>query len=365
MTALGLLILVILLVPLPLLVGSVFVNVDKSLPRLPFMWISGQVVLWAGFQVLSVPVILTEGSFRTVVLLFSLYTIALVVLATICYLMKRKKGVLPVTEQGGTEKSEGHYMMFFGHNIAPSGWLWIVFWGLLAFQLFQAVYLSYADGDDSFFVAVSGLVENSNEMYRKDVYTGWPSVLDVRHGMAPFPIWISYLARVSGIKAVSVAHIAMPLILIPMTYALYYLLADKLFVKRKECIPLFLILTQILVLFGDYSYYTVERFMIARSRQGKAALGSIVIPMLFLLLLILLERLQEQQKIGWLYWMLFVGVLLTGCLCSTLGALLVCMLVGISGLCAAFAYRRWWIVIPMGICCMPCVVYAGLYLLLG
>jgi 1,4-dihydroxy-2-naphthoate octaprenyltransferase len=45
--------------------------------------------------------------------------------------------------------------------------------------------------------------------------------------------------------------------------------------------------------------------------------------------------------------------------------LLVCMLVGITGLCAAFVYRKWWIVIPLGVCCMPCAVYAGLYLLLG
>ena len=55
----------------------------------------------------------------------------------------------------------------------------------------------------------------------------------------------------------------------------------------------------------------------------------------------------------------------TGCLCSTLGALLVCMLIGVTGLCAAVCYKKWKFLFPMAACCVPCVVYAGLYLILG
>ena len=54
-----------------------------------------------------------------------------------------------------------------------------------------------------------------------------------------------------------------------------------------------------------------------------------------------------------------------GCLCSTMGALLVCMLIGITGLCAAGCYKRWRILIPMALCCVPCLIYAVLYLILG
>lgn len=350
---LGIFKLILLLYFVPTLVGGCFSDVDKKAPQLLFRWISGQIVLWAGFQLLSVPVILLGKEFNLVVTLFTIYTLIMICLSVVVWWKRRKQSGLHVAEDGRKAYSKWYTAS------------WVLFWALFLFQLYQAVALAYADGDDAFYVAISGMAENSNSMYQKIPYTGWPSILDVRHGMAPFPIWIAYLTRLSGIRAVSVNHIAMPLMLIPMTYGIYYLLGCRLFSKKKERVPLFLIFTEILVLFGDYSFYTVERFMIARSRQGKAALGSIVIPVLFLLLLLLLEKMQENQRINLGYWVLLASTMTTGCLCSTLGALLVCMLIGITGLCAAVCYKRWKFLFPMAACCVPCVVYAGLYLILG
>lgn len=347
----GILKLIILLCIVPVVVGSCFTAVDKKTPGLPFQWISGQIILWAGFQLLSVPIILQGKEFDRVVELFTIYILVLLCLSVVLYWMSRKQSKLQVVG----EKQAFHKWY---------GAAWVLFWILLLFQLYQAVVLAYADGDDAFYVAISGMAENSNSMYQKIPYTGWPSELDVRHGMAPFPIWIAYLTRLSGIKAVSVNHIAMPLMLIPMAYGIYYLLGSKLFAKKKEYIPLFLIFAELLVLFGDYSFYTAERFMLARSRQGKAALGSIIIPMLFLLLLIMLEKMQENQRITLGYWALLAAAMTSGCLCSTLGALLVCMLIGITGLCAAVCYKKWKFLFPMAACCIPCVAYAGLYLIL-
>lgn len=353
MAVLGILILVILLWVIPTAVGSCFADVDKKAGGLPFMWISGQILLWAGFQLLCVPVILKRGRFWWVVIMFSIYIAVLLLLSAFLYWRRRKANRIRLVKDAAKPMSKWHKAS------------WLVFWALLLFQLYHAVAYAYGDGDDAFYVAMAGMAEDSDVMYQKIAYTGWPSELDVRHGMAPFPIWISYLTRVSGIKAVSVAHIAMPLTLICMTYAIYYLLGAKLFARQKERIPLFLIFTELLVLFGNYSFYTVETFMIARSRQGKAALGSIIIPMLFLLLFLLLEKMQENQRLTFGYWILLAATMTAGCLCSTMGALLVCMLIGITGLCAAVCYKKWKFLFPMAACCLPCVVYAGLYLILG
>lgn len=135
--------------------------------------------------------------------------------------------------------------------------------------------------------------------------------------------------------------------------------------RKKWALPAFLLCTEVLVLFGDYSYYTVENFMIARSRQGKAALGSILIPMIFFLLLTLLRKIQEEQKITVGFWVLLGSVMTACCLASTMGALLACMLVGTAGLCGAVSYRKWKLILPLIGCCIPCIVYAGMYLLLG
>ena len=61
MIAVRLLWLAVLLVAIPAWVGNCFLNVDKPCRNPVFLWISGQMLLWAGFQVICVPVILLEG----------------------------------------------------------------------------------------------------------------------------------------------------------------------------------------------------------------------------------------------------------------------------------------------------------------
>ena len=201
-------------------------------------------------------------------------------------------------------------------------------------------------------------------MYQTIPYTGMHTELDVRHGLAPFPIWIAWLARMTGISTVVVTKTLLPVVLISMTYGVFYLLGSRILFSGQS-VPLFLICTEVLVMFGDYSFYTVENFMIARSRQGKAALGSILIPMIFFLLLWLFRRLQEEKKITVGFWMLLGAVMISCCLASTMGALLACMLMGVAGICGAVCYKRFRLLLPLTACCIPCVIYAGMYLLLG
>lgn len=339
---------------IPTAIGSLFLGVDRRAKKLPFMWISGQILLWAVFQLICVPMVLLEKEFWYVVLLFSAAVAVLLVLAAVFYRKGKNKGrfVLHVVKGEPQEKKTVSIV-------------WAVVWGLLLFQLVQAVRMTYADGDDAYYVAVSTITENADAMYSKLAYTGGATEMDVRHALAPFPVWIAFLSRVSHVRAVTTAHIAVPLALIPMTYAVFYLIGEKFFAKNRETLGVFLAAAELLVLFGDYSYYTAENFMIARSRQGKAALGSIMIPVLFLLLLLILERLQEAGEIPKSFWILFAAAMTAGCLCSTMGALLCCMLIGIAGLCGAVVYRNWKVLFPMAACSIPCVVFAFLYLLLG
>ncbi len=349
------LILALLLYGCPLAVGCCLpLDVETQRPgqgQSPvFAWIAGQMILWAAFQLVCVPFVLLEQEFDAVTKAFGVLSGVLVLAGlTRLVLQKRTGGLKLVTKpERGTSQT----------------WLpWLLFAGLLMFQLIQSVRLAYGDGDDAYYVAVSSITENAETMYRKLPYTGGTSQVDIRHGLAPFPVWIAFLARVSGIKAVSVAHVAMPLMLIPMTYGIYYLLGKRLFRKRRGLLPWFLIFTEVLVLFGGYSFYTVEHFMLARSRQGKAALGAVVLPMLVYLMLVLLDKLQEESRLSWGLWILLCGVMLVGCLCSTMGAFLMCMMVAVTGLCAAVSYKRWKVLIPLALCCVPCVCYALIYVL--
>ena len=347
--------LALLLLAVPAVIGGLFYKVDKLAENLFFRWAGGQFLLWAGFQLICVPLILKEESFSRLVQLFSGYLAALMLLAAAVEIQRLVKGkrVLRFSEKktGGGKGVSGTL-------------LWILFWGVLLFQLLQAVRLSYADTDDAFYVAISSITQESDTMYQVLPYTGGATQLDARHGLAPFPIWISFLGRLSGMPAVTVAKVVLPVALISMAYAVYYLFARVLFPGKGRQRALFLVFAELLVLFGNQSIYTAENFLIARSRQGKAALGSIVIPFLLFCLLLFLRKIQQKERIPVSFYFLMGAVTVTGCLCSTLGALLMCMAVGITGLLGTVSYKLLQVLFPLAACCVPCVVFAVLYLVI-
>ncbi len=364
----GVFILLLWFTLIPIVVGGIArAGADDNKSNPVFLWVSGQMILWAVFQFISVPLIIKGGRLYTdlgspigsenpLLTVTTLYLAATAVLVSAGLFLT----VRALRGRKGTLR-----MVSSTHEI--SGKWYFILWGLFAmllmFQMVQAVRMTYGDGDDAFYVAVSTLAQESNTMYQKLPYTGGSTGLDIRHGLAPFPIWIAFLAKISGISTMTVAHVAVPLMLIPMTYGIYFLIGQKICHKNREKLPLFLVFTQLLVLFGDYSLYSVENFMIARSRQGKAALGSIVIPMTIYLFVLILERIQDNRRAGLILWLLLLCCVFTGCMCSTLGAVLLCMVTGITGACAAVCYKKWRILIPMALCCIPAVCYAVIYLL--
>lgn len=377
--ALRIVALAVLLLVVPTIVGTLFFATESKTNSLIFAWVSGQMLLWAGFQVIAVPFILKEKTLSRIVMLYAVYQAILLLLAVAVglYRMGKRSGLgkgwksswEKGWKNGGTLAGNQHQGLHAvpdqnGTKRVLRYGLWAVFALLLIFQLVQAVRLAYADGDDAYYVAVASIANASDTMYRKSVYSVGMMSVDARYGLAPFPIWIAFLARVTGLPTVSVAQVGLPLVLIPMTYGIYYLIGRRLFAKKGGLLPLFLIFGELLVLFSDYSFYTAENFMIARSRQGKAALGNIIIPMLLFLLYLWLEKMQEKRKVTWQDFLLLLSTATAACLCSTLAAFLTCMLIGITGICTAVYYKRFRFLIPMAACCIPCVMEALLYVLL-
>lgn len=332
----------------PTVVGTLFLSVCNFKQNLVFWWISGQMLLWAVFQIICVPAILMKMDFLPLVKIYMAVAVIFLIMAVIFFFRRKGWKFFYLEKKKGTREQAV---------------LWVIFAALLLFQLIQAVRMTYTDGDDAYYVAITTITNNADTMYQKLPYTGGTTEVDIRHGLAPFPVWIAYLSEVSGLVPVTTAHIAVPIMLIAMTYGIFYLLGEKLFRDRFERIPFFLVLLELLVLFGDYSFYTAENFMIARSRQGKAALGNIIVPVLFLLLILLFEWLETEKKIPLKYWGLLGAVMTAACLCSTMGALLGCMLLGVAGICGAVGFKKRRILLPLFGCCVPCVIFAVIYLL--
>ena len=341
------LILAVLLLLIPAVVGGIAAGVEK---RLVFRWVSGQMILWAGFQVICVPMILAKRDFQDVKILFSGFMAAMALFAIVADVY-RKAGRPAEKKQSGIPVGKDAVAVF----------LWVCVFSLLLLQLILACVLAYEEGDDAFYVSISTLAEHSGRMYESLPYTGGSTGLDMRHALAPMPIWVAYMAGMSGMRTVMTAQVALPVVLIMMSYAIYYLLGRRLFPDGGRKLPLFLLILQTLVLFGGYSTYSAENFLLVRTAQGKSVMANIVIPFLFLLLLSILEQLQEEGKRSAGIWLMVGITMIAGCLCSTQGTLLTCLLVGIVGICAVICYRRWRLLPPMIGCCMIPACMAFVY----
>jgi len=338
----------------PVMAGGFFYKVEKSFGNILFMWISGQIMLWAGFQCICVPVILRWGSFGDVKKLFLGFTAVLAVGGAIICALRSLKGRKAYKLVGCNK----HYI----------NRQYIVLWGIFAVllltQLILTGVMAYEEGDDAFYVAISTITIDAETMYSKLPYTGGTTGMDARHGLAPFPVWISVLASLSGLPATTVAHIVVPIVLIIMAYAIFYLVGCHLLEKHRAYLPYFMLLVEVMVLFGGYSLYSAENFLLVRTSQGKAVLANLVIPFLFLLFILLMEKIQKKEWTADI-WILLTSTMITACLCSTLGALLACMLLGIVGLCIMVCYRKWNVLIGMAFSCAVPVCVAALYFVLG
>ncbi len=351
---LGLFIFSLIIIVLPALVGDICSPVYKGSGKWVFRWVSGQFLLWAGFQLIAVPLILRQQGFGLVVLLYWFYIAALLLL-TLGIRMRRKAYDLLPPVSAGRKKEKNAWL----HHS-----LWFGFWMLLVLQLVQAVRLAYADGDDAFYVSITTTTVNAGTMYMKDPYTGLATTFNARYGLAPFPVWCAFLAKMTGLHPATMTQVALPVVLIGMTYAIFYLIGNRLFPEKNGQLPLFMMFTQLLVLYGGYSFSSAANFMLARTQQGKSVLGNVVIPFLLFLFFVLMRRLQKNEEVPKELFLLFAAAAVTGCMCTSLGALLVCVFVGVTGLVGSIMYRRFRVVLPLAICVSPCLIFAFVYLVL-
>lgn len=271
---------------------------------------------------------------------------------------------------------------------------WILFLALLGFQLYMAFTRASFDGDDAYYGVQALTAQQIDTLYRVNPYTGRSSPLDVRHALALFPIWEAYVGSMSGVHATIMCHSVIPLILIPLTYILYFQVGKALLKRRegakKELLPMFMVLIALWQMFGAASIYTTETFFLTRTWQGKSFAGNFVIPAVLWIFLCLFDkgssgnrglRLKEgwsitengksilgekregyQGQIG--FWILLACLNLAGGASSSLAIMLSCLMTAGLSLLFCIRERRPGILIKAALACLPGGVYVLLYVAL-
>lgn len=331
-------------------------------------WVIGQMILWSVFLAICVPETLLEKSFSDV------YSLYVAVSLGIFFAAIAGRGFMALHKK----KSEAHAAKNAANDTANDSAkektskarmprIVLLFWVLAALlallQIICVFLLAYEEGDDAYYVAVTTMSKDADRLYTKIPYTGAFTGLQGRYALAPFPVWVAVPAKLSGLSGAVASHLVMPVFAIFMSYAILYLIGKKLLEegtgRNPWIMPVYLCFMELLVIFGGYSTYTKENFLLVRAAQGKAILANIVIPFLFYLMMLLVDKLEKGEKTGVLIWVEAVFCMTAGCLCSTLGSFLLCMLLGLGTLCGAIVYRRGKLLIGL----IPCMIIPMLIIL--
>ena len=257
--------LVIWLFIIPFCIGLVALPfLEKQRRRPGVALIAGYIFQFALLELVGIPVVI-YGVYNGYSRFIKIYTPVIVFFALLgiwVLLRSRKKGEGFLSGKG-KDGVWGFLEMSTEGKILTA-----LFLLLVLFQMYMAFTRASFDGDDAYFGVQAVVAQQLDSLYRVNPYTGRSAPLDVRHALALFPIWEAYIGTLSGLHATVVCHSVIPLVLIPFTYLLYYQIGSVLFQKKKELLPLFLVLIALWQLFGNISVYTTETFFLTRTWQG-------------------------------------------------------------------------------------------------
>ncbi len=358
--------LILVLGIIPLCIGMIPVNlIERQHRSIGVTYIAGILTTLAVFQVIAVPIVVLNGhGFRVIVSLFSILTILLgMVGVCMTWYTCRKE------TYAGSGEILPLYRFWRKDEVRSKenreeGLLWLFAILLIGFQMVMAFTLTSFDGDDAYYVVQSVLADETDTLYRIRPYTGLSTGMDLRHALAVFPIWIAYIARMSGVHATIVAHTVLPLVLIPVTYWIYLEIGKKLLKREPQKLPVFMIFISIMQIFGNVSIYTNATFFLTRTWQGKSLLANVVLPAIIWLILWIFdsENYEKEPRVG--LWTLLVITNFVAAMSSTASVFLAAMLIGVTGLVMGIKEKSIQIPLRLMISCIPLVIYGTIFLLL-
>ena len=359
------------LVVIPFCIGLIPVNFISPRRRNPgLLFLAGYFCMWALFALAAIPAVLwvEYDNFKVASAVFTVLSISCAILGLFLWYRNRAAdeesllGTKPINDTSVIKRA-GLKNLLKG-MLRADRIEWLLFFLLLGFQLYKAAAFASFDGDDAYYVVESLLAQETGTMYRILPYTGGSTGLDVRHILAVFPMWVAFVAVKAGIHATIVSHVVMPFVLIPLAYLLYYEMGKFLF-DPGETIPVFMIIMAMFQIFGNVSIYTNETFFLTRTWQGKAVAGSLVIPAVLWLFLLLCEERGREKKTDAGLWLLFVCINMTAGICSSIAVFLISILTALTAFVLMITRKDIRLFLQFGAACIPNVIYMGIYVVMG
>ena len=307
---------------------------------------SGYIIMFGLFWLAALPLIWLR---QTLSLLTGIYG-GVLLLAAVFSLIRNRKRLLKVLSNA-VQSVRSFTLCIWAQSVLILG------------QIFVYLRYQYANADDSFFVASATTSLATNTVFSFNPYTGTAyTKLPARYVLSPFYAFTAVASKVTGIHPAIMAHVVFMIAFLLLAYAVYALIGRMLLGKDMEKTGYFLVIVSALLIFSAYSERTAGLFLLIRLWQGKAILAGVLLPFVFYQAVRVFGLLEDIGEAAVPDWALMFFSMCACCMVSSMGVILGAVMFGILGILAAAKHKNIWLLMFTGVCCLPNLLCAGLYL---
>lgn len=265
---------IIFLFLLPLILGTLWDGNKQQMSAYKIMewYICGYYTMLALFQLICVPMCFLKEKFSVLVVAYTIVIFIIAGFSWIKFIFSiKKKPICTERMVISIEKDEIFYIFLMV--------------ALLFVQVYYALFygISVMSYDDATYLVYANSAIEDNYMYIFNVTTGARQALDFQRSLQSSIIFIAYLSKVTMVNVPTMAHTIMVVQIIFITYATYALLAKRLFRQRDNRL-IFMVLIEVIYIYGFYSHYSTTFRLLGAPWQGKAIFAIALTPYLFVVL---------------------------------------------------------------------------------
>lgn len=330
----------------PLLIGMLytyFLCEKGKKNSLILAFISGYIIEFALFEVITVPITFLKVGFSTLLMIWNILIILLSVVSLILN-CKRCKEIIQYNLE------EIKKIPIF---------LAVLVMILIGLQLFVVFRYMHIDDDDATYIgtATTAIYTNRINMHNPARGNAWPK-WQARYVLSPFSIYIAVLSQEIGLAPTTIAHTIFPMILLTLMYMIYTLIANKLLNEDKKSVCLFLLLLNIIYIFGNYSIRTNFTFALFRIWQGKAVIANIILPSIWYWYWLSSQKGQSLEMI------MMLIIMTAACLPSSMGVILAPLTLITLAFVSTIKNKDTKYLWKYTLTCVPCIACGMIYLIL-
>ncbi len=289
---------------IPFFIGFIFTRKINEESNIVLAIVIGNLIMFALLEILAIPMIWLECSFN---MLINTYVGILLLCMIVSVIINRKQYVECISN---IPKKIRELPIF-------STVLVII---LIVIQCMGLYLYMHENADDAFFIGTATTTIKTNTLYKYSPATeaeSYDDHLSLRYRLAPFPLFNAISSVILNIEPAQCAHTILPLIFIPLAYMIYYLISKELLKNDIKKTMMFMLFFNIIVLYSGYSTRPNFAYFLTRIWQGKAVLGNIILPSIWLFFI-----LTQKNEYKFVNYLLLLIVIFAGNLSSSMGVVL-------------------------------------------